>query len=213
MNGLDGFNQTMNGKRGDINGIVVGVVKSNTLDALGRVEVRLPGLSDAEIGHPARIATLMAGNGRGTFFLPEKDDEVLVAFESGNINRPYVLGTVWNGKDKPPETNPDGENNLRFIRSRSGHLVRLDDTGGAEKIEIIDKSGGNSITLDTARNTITIKAAKDIVIEAAQGTIKLNARNVEIASSAATGVQAKGGLTLDGSPGDTAITGTTVNIN
>jgi uncharacterized protein involved in type VI secretion and phage assembly len=213
MNGFDGFNQSMNGKRGGINGVVVGIVKSNTLDAQGRVEVRLPGLSDAQIGHPARIATLMAGNGHGTFFLPEVNDEVLVAFEFGNINRPYVLGTVWNGKDKPPESNLDGKNNLRFIRSRSGHLVRLNDTGGAEKIEIIDKSGGNSITLDTARNTITIKAAKDIIIEAPQGTIKLDAKNVEIVSSAATGILAKGGLTLDGSPGDTTITGTTVNIN
>ena len=67
--------------------------------------------------------------------------------------------------------------------------------------------------IDTARNTITIKAAQDIIIEAAQGTIKLDAQNVEIVSSAATGVQAKGGLTLDGSPGNTTIKGTTVNIN
>ena len=213
MNGLDGLNQSMNGERGHIYGVVVGIVKSNTLDALGRVEVKLPGLSDTEIGHPARLVTLMAGNEYGTFFLPQVKDEVLVAFEGGDITRPYVLGALWNGKDKSPDTNANSQNNLRFIKSRSGHLVRLDDTGGAEKIEIIDKSGGNSITLDTARNTITIKAAQDIIIEAAQGTIRLDAKNVEIVSWAATGVLAKGGLSLDGSPGDTTITGTIVNIN
>ena len=109
-------------------GVVVGIVKSNTLDAMGRVEVRFPGSSDAEIGHPARLATLMAGNGHGTFFLPQVNDEVLVAFECGDITRPYVLGALWNGKDKPPDTNANSQNNLRFIKSRSGHLVRLDDT-------------------------------------------------------------------------------------
>ena len=129
------------------------------------------------------------------------------------ITRPYVLGALWNGKDKPPDTNADGRIICGSFKSRSGHLVRLDDTDGAEKIEIIDKSGDNSITIDTARNTITIKAAQDIIIEAAQGTIKLDAQNVEIVSSAATKVQAKGGLTLDGSPGNTTIKGTTVNIN
>jgi uncharacterized protein involved in type VI secretion and phage assembly len=194
-------------------GVVVGIVTSNTLDAMGRLEVRFPGSSDAEIGHLARLATLMAGNGHGTFFLPQVNDEVLVAFEYGDITRPYVIGALWNGKDKPPDTNANSQNNLRFIKSRSGHLVRLDDTDGAEKIEIIDQSGGNSITIDTASNSITITAAQDITIAAAQGTIKLDAQNVEIVSSAATKVQAQGGLTLDGSPGNTTIKGTTVNIN
>jgi uncharacterized protein involved in type VI secretion and phage assembly len=215
VNGLDGFNQSMSGAvEGErIYGVVVGIVTSNTLDAMGRLEVRFPGSSDTDIGHLARLATLMAGNGYGTFFLPQVNDEVLVAFECGDITRPYVIGALWNGQDKPPDTNANSQNNLRFIKSRSGHLVRLDDTDGAEKIEIIDKSGGNSITIDTARNTITIKAAQDILITAAQGTIKLDAQNVEIVSSAATGVQARGGLTLDGSPGDTTIKGAMVNIN
>jgi uncharacterized protein involved in type VI secretion and phage assembly len=195
-------------------GVVVGLVTDNKdPEGLGRVKVKFPSSSDDEIGYWARVAVLMAGAQRGTFFLPEVDDEVLVAFERGDVMRPYIIGALWNGKDKPPDTNSDGKNNLRFIKSRSGHLVRLDDTDGSEKIEIIDKSGSNSITIDTANNAITIKSAKDVSIEAPQGTIKLSAKSVNISSTADTKIQAQGGATLDGSPGTTTIKGTTVNIN
>jgi uncharacterized protein involved in type VI secretion and phage assembly len=155
----------------------------------------------------------MAGSDRGTFFLPEEQDEVLVAFEQGDISRPYIIGALWNGKDKPPNTNADGKNNLRFIKSRSGHLIRFDDTKDKEKIEIIDKSGKNSIAIDTANNAIAIKSAKDISIEAPQGTIKLSAQKIEISSTAETEIKAKGGLNLDGKPGNTNIEGATINLN
>jgi uncharacterized protein involved in type VI secretion and phage assembly len=195
-------------------GVVIAIVIDNhDPQELGRVKVKYPVSSDDEIGHWARVAVLMAGAQRGTFFLPEVNDEVLVAFEQGDIMRPYVIGALWNGKDTPPDTNADGKNNLRFIKSRSGHLIRLDDTDGSEKIEIIDKSGKNSIAIDTASNTITIKSDKDINIEASQGTIKLNAQKIEISSSAETKIQAQGGATLDGSPATTIIKGSTVNIN
>jgi uncharacterized protein involved in type VI secretion and phage assembly len=194
-------------------GVAVGLVTDNKdPDGLGRVRITFPTRSDDEIGHWARIAVLMAGAGRGTFFLPEVGDEVLVAFEGGNIKRPYVLGGLWNGKDKPPEVNADGKNNLRVVKSRSGHLIRLDDTAGAEKIEIVDKSGGNSITVDTAGNTITITSAADVTIEAPQGTLKLSAKTIEISSSANAEVKATGNLTLQAS-GNTTVKGTMVNIN
>jgi len=57
----------------------------------------------------------MAGKDRGIFFLPEVDDEVLVAFENGDINQPYVIGSLWNGVDVPPETNSDGKNDVKLI--------------------------------------------------------------------------------------------------
>jgi phage baseplate assembly protein V len=200
-----------NGRR--IYGVAVGLVIDNKdPQSLGRVRLKLPALSDDEIGHWARIAVLMAGADRGTVFLPEVGDEVLVAFEHGDIARPYVLGGLWNGQDKPPETNADGKNNLRLVKSRSGHLIRLDDSDGAEKIEIIDKSGGNSITIDTANNAITITSAADVTIDAPQGTLKLSAQTIEISSSANTEVKAQGNLTLEAS-GNTTIKGAMVNIN
>ena len=197
-----------------INGVVIGVVIDNKdPDGLGRVKVVLPGLADDEIGHWARISTLMAGAERGSFFLPEIDDEVVLAFENGNIKRPYRLGALWNGSDLPPADNADGQNNLRFIKSRSGHLIQLDDTSGTEKIEIIDSSGNNMLTIDSASNTITISSSKDINIEAPQGKIVLNAQSVEVTSSADTKLKAQGGLELDGSPGNTDVKGSLINLN
>jgi len=197
-----------------INGIVIGIVTDNMdPDGLGKVKVILPGLAEDETGHWARVSTLMAGAERGSFFLPEIDDEVVIAFENGDIRRPYILGALWNGSDLPPADNSDGENNLRFIKSRSGHLIQLDDTDGAEKIEIIDKSGSNMLTIDTASNTITLSSSKDINIEALQGKIVLNAKSVEVTSSADTKLKAQGGLELDGSPGNTDIKGSLINLN
>lgn len=207
------LNQSAGTESGRIYGVVVGVVADNLdPEGLGRVKVRFPGLSGDEIGHWARIATLMAGSETGTFFLPEVGGEVLVAFEHGSTERPYVIGMLWNGVSKPPDKNSDGKNNLRFIKSRSGHLIRLDDTDGSEKIEIIDKSGSNTITIDAAGDTITIKSAKDISIEANQGTIKLSGQNIEISSTAETKVQANAGLSLESS-GNTNIKGSMVNLN
>ena len=146
------------------------------------------------------------------FFLPEPNDEVLVAFEQGDITRPYIVGALWNGEDKPPESNTDGQNNVRMIKSRSGHSVRFDDSAGAEKIEIIDKSGENSVTIDTLSNSISIKSAQDVVIEAPQGKISLRARNIEVKSTAETNVDAQ--TTVDLKAGATmTIKGQRVNIN
>lgn len=189
--------------------LVIGLVLDNEdPDGLGRVRIKLPGLSADESGYWARVAAPMAGDGRGTFFLPEKKDEVLVAFEQGDITRPYILGALWNTEDKPPATNP----NVRLIKSRKGHSVRFDDTDGAEKIEIIDKSGENSVTLDTESSTISIKSSQDVVIEAPQGKISLHAKNVEVKSTADTNVEAQTTLNLKAGATMT-IKGQRVNIN
>ena len=211
MNGSD-FASAFAEATDRIYGVVVGIVKSNKLDAQGQIEIRLPRLTAAEIGHAARVATLMAGDQRGTLFLPEEGDEVLVVFESGDISKPYVIGALWNGKDKPPETNSDGKNNLRLIKSRSGNQVRLDDTSGAEKIEIIDNTGKNKITIDTAANTITLESEKDVVLKAPKGKITLEAQSVEIQSQAETAVHAKTTLNVE-ADATLTVKGQTVNIN
>jgi uncharacterized protein involved in type VI secretion and phage assembly len=188
-----------------IAGVVIGVVSKNKdEDGLGRVKVTFPWLSDSEESTWARVACFMAGEKRGALFLPEVGDEVLVAFEQGDRNRPYVIGALWNGKDKPPKTNDDGKNNIRLIQSRSGHQIILDDTDGSEKIEIKDKTEKNAIVWDTASNTITISTDKDIALQAPQGKISLDAQEVSIKSSANTTIEASGTMTVKGS---------TVNIN
>lgn len=194
-------------------GVTIGIVTNNQdPDKLGRVKVRFPWLSDQDESHWARVLSPMAGKERGLFFLPEVDDEVLVAFEHGMAEFPYVLGALWNGKDKPPETNEDGKNNFRFIKSRSGHIIRLDDTDGAEKIEIIDKSGKNTVVLNTKENTITISADADITIQSSNGKLILSGNGVEITSKAALKLEASQNMDIKAGPQMT-IKGQMVQIN
>jgi uncharacterized protein involved in type VI secretion and phage assembly len=195
-------------------GVVIGIVTSNNdPEKLGRVKVKFPWRGGEDESFWARIVSLMAGNERGIVFYPEVGDEVLVAFEQGDINHPYILGALWNGKDKPPETNSDGKNNIRIIRSRSGHeiifnddnttmkekievhtkkghKVVLDDSAGAEKIEVVDKSGNNKITIDSMQNSINIESTMQL---------KIKSQMIEIESGGMLTIKASGVLTLQGS--------------
>jgi len=197
-----------------IHGVVLGIVTNNQdPDGLGRVKCRFPWLGDIE-SNWAWVATPMAGASRGFYCLPEVEDTVLVAFEQGDTDYPYILGALWNGQDPPPETNEDGQNNRRVLKSRSGHVIRLDDTDGAEQIEIIDRSGKNQVTLNTATNTITINAETDIVIEAKNGKLKLSGNGVEITSQADVDITAGEGKILNLKGGSQAnLQASVVNIN
>jgi uncharacterized protein involved in type VI secretion and phage assembly len=197
-------------------GVMVGVVTNNQdPDGLGRVKVRFPWLSEEHESTWARVAAPMAGNDRGFYTLPEVDDEVLVAFEHGRVELPYVLGALWNGKDKPPADNGDGANNIRVFKSRSGHVIRLDDTDGAEKIEIADAEGKQSLVFDTAANTITLTAEKDVVIESKDGMVKLTGKKgVEITAPDGKGkLEANSGLEIKSPSGNVDVKGTTINLN
>lgn len=207
------MSEELRASSGRINGVVVGVVTNNQdPDGMGRVKVKFPWLSDQDESHWARVAAPMAGKERGFYFLPEVEDEVLVAFEHGDARFPYVLGALWNGKEAPPAKNDDGKNNIRVIKSRSGHIIRLTDEDGKEKIEIIDKSEKNSIVLDTAKNTMTITSEKDIVFSASKGTIKLDGQKIEIKSSADTKIESGAGMDVKASA-TMNIKGSAVNIN
>lgn len=196
-----------------IYGIVVGVVTNNKdPEKLGRVKVKFPWLSDQDESHWARVATPMAGKERGLYFLPEVDDEVLVAFDHGIVEMPYVIGALWNGKDKPPEANDDGKNDIRSIKSRSGHIIRLNDKQGEERIEIIDRTGKNKITISSRDDTISIEADADITIKSNKGKLVLQGNGVEIKSQAAVKVEATGNMDLK-SNAQMNIKGTLVNIN
>jgi uncharacterized protein involved in type VI secretion and phage assembly len=204
--------EEMRGKR--IEGIVLGIVTNNhDPEKVGRVKIKFPWLTDSDESYWARVATVMAGRDRGTFFLPEVGDEVLVAFDHGDINHPYVLGSLWNGEDTPPETNADGKNNIRTIKSRSGHeiifddndeekkekieirtkaghTIVLDDSAGAEKIEIKDKDN-NKITIDSVQNSINIESAMQL---------NIRANVVEIEGTTSLTLKSNAALTIQGLP-------------
>ena len=202
-------------KRSDsrIYGVVVGIVTNNKdTEKLGRVKVKIPRLSGEDESNWARVISFMAGKERGAFFLPEVDDEVLVAFEYGDINMPYVIGSLWNGKDVPPENNSDGKNNIRVIRSRSGHVITLDDSDGSEQIKIMDKTQKNMIIIDAKNNKISIKSDKDIELSAPNGKVIIEAMNIETKSTASTKIEATSGVDVKAS-GNLNIKGAMVNIN
>lgn len=176
------------------------VTDINDPDGQGRVRIQLPWSPDtgnASYEAWARIATLMAGNNRGTWLIPDIDDEVLVMFESGDPRRPYVIGGLWNGVDAPPETmDSAGENNLKTIKSRNGVTITLDDSNGQERLQMetpggqrvtlkdgpgsieVEDSNGNSVKLETAGITVNASAKVTInasLIELSAGTVTVNA--------------------------------------
>ncbi len=191
-----------------IYGVAVGIVRDiKDPDHLGRVKVDFPSLGedseavavgseDRAHSYWARIATLMAGSRRGTFFVPEVDDEVLLAFEHGDVNRPFVVGALWNSEDPPPQTiDAKGKNHRRSIHSRSGHVITLDDNaeeqkakvtvksqgghqltldddGGEGKVELLT-AAGHQVTLDDAGGTVTVadKAGNRLVLDANAGSL------------------------------------------
>lgn len=196
-----------------IYGVVVGIVTNNKdTEKLGRVKIKIPRLSGEDESNWARVISFMAGKERGAFFLPEIDDEVLVAFEYGDINMPYVIGSLWNGKDVPPENNSDGKNNIRMIRSRSGHVITLDDSDGLEQIKIMDKTQKNMIIIDAKNNTISITSDKDIELSAPNGKVTIEAMDIETKSTASTKIEATSGVDVKAS-GNLNIKGAMVNIN
>jgi uncharacterized protein involved in type VI secretion and phage assembly len=155
----------------------------------------------------------MAGKQTGLFILPEVDDQVLVAFEHGDPAYPYVIGSLWNGSQQPPAKNDDGKNNVRMLKSRSGHVVRLNDKDGEETIEIIDKSAKNSVVISTKDNSIAIKADADIKITSTNGKVVIDAKGgLELKSNASIKVEANANLELKGNA-QTIVKGSTVNIN
>lgn len=166
-------------------------------DGQGRVKVTLPWAPDTGAANYetwARVATLMGGNNRGTWFIPDTDDEVLLAFEGGDPSRPYVIGGLWNGRDKSPESmDGAGRNFKKVIRSRNGVKITLDDQDGQEKL-ILETPGGQKATLkdgpgsieiiDSNGNSIKLEPSGVSITAAAKMT--LTANMVEIAASMVT---------------------------
>lgn len=141
-------------RAGSLDGVVRAVVAAKRdPKGIGRVKVSFP---DADQGVWARVATPLAGNGRGVHFLREVGDEVLVAFGGGDPRSPYVLGALWGGSTSTPE-----------------------------RIEIAGPTGGGSIVIESAGRSIVIEADGDVTIRSAGGTLRLEGVRVEIEAAAA----------------------------
>jgi uncharacterized protein involved in type VI secretion and phage assembly len=196
-----------------VNGVVTATVTDNhDPEKIGRVRLRFPWLGDGTETWWARLSAPAAGGKRGAWFLPEVGDEVLVAFEHGDPRFPYVLGALWNKNDAPPEDLDAGGADRRSITSRSGHVVRLDDKDGEEKIEIVDKTGDNRIVITSKDNGLEISAQGDISIKSSSGKVSIEGADIEIKATQSAKLTAGAGLDLEAS-GKATLKGSTVAIN
>jgi uncharacterized protein involved in type VI secretion and phage assembly len=162
-------------------GVEVAIVTNvKDTDKLGRVKVCFPRLPGKPESDWVRVVQPAAGAGRGFYWIPEVNDEVLVAFERGVAHRPYVVGALWNGKDKPMKTAYTDENTTRMIQTKSGHQIILDDKKDAEKIIIADKSGKRTLTFDVKNKKFLIEAKEGDVEIHAEKKIILECEDLEI---------------------------------
>lgn len=175
-------------------------------DGIGRIKVTLPWSPDASGARYeawARLATLFAGKDRGSWFIPEVGDEVLVLFEGGDVRRPFIVGGLWNGSDSPP-TSADRQNVKKIIKSRNGVTITIEDQDGQEKLRLetpggcsvtlkdgpgsieVQDSNGNSVKLETAG--ITVTASAKVSISASQVEVSAGMVSVSAGMSRFSGV-------------------------
>ncbi|MEX1030870.1 MAG: phage baseplate assembly protein V [Paenibacillaceae bacterium] len=221
-----------------IQGVLVGIVSNNKdPDKQGRVTLKFP-LHEKEIESDwAPIATMMAGKDRGTLFIPEVGDQVLVAFLMGDISKPFVIGALWNSVDTALVG--DDKNNIRKIKSRSGHELIFDDKDGDEKIiiktkkghiiqitdkndtiKIADSTGNNMLQLEGgSKNKVTLKSNTSELLLDGKGDITIKSAKSLKLESAQISITAKGQLSIKGamvdikSDGMLNIKGSMVKIN
>jgi len=202
-----------------VQGVAVGLVTNiSDPDKLGRVKVKFLVRETEQESDWIRIASPMAGAGRGIFFLPEVNDEVLLAFHNGNVEEPFIIGALWNGKDKPPEAVPHakGKVTIRKIKSRAGNEIIFSDEenkerlelrspqgkklildDGAKKIQLQDDNAKNSLVIDKQANTIKIESGSKV-------TIKVNSCTVE--------VDGTGGVTISAPSGNLKLKANKIDI-
>ncbi len=162
-------------------GVVEALVVENEGDDEGQVKLKFPWFDDTTVTDWVRVSQLYAGGGYGSVFVPEKGDEVLVAFVHGDMRYPIVLGGLYNGEDKPPTARTEGRDQ-KIIRTRHGHEVLLDDTQSKAAVRITS-AAGHVVELDDQGKAIRITAAEGgSVTVTAQGEITLKAPKLTVDS-------------------------------
>jgi uncharacterized protein involved in type VI secretion and phage assembly len=204
-----------------IEGITTGVVKENweaKHPGMVRVEVFL-GEEGKTLTDWIRVVGPYAGNGYGAYWLPEVGDEVAIAFNMGDVNRPYVIGSLWNNKDKIPDKTATEKNHVKRIRTKGGHEIVFEEEKDKERIEIHtprnlkmtledekqlisiqDEAGEHILQIDSKNKTITIKAKERIKLDAGgKAVLELDGKGDKAKLSAGSvEIEAKQSLKLKG---------------
>jgi phage protein D/phage baseplate assembly protein gpV len=188
----------------DAAGPVIAIVTNNSdPEDRGRVKVRFPWLSDEVESAWARVAGIGAGAERGVYWLPEVNDEVLVVFEQGDVNRPCVIAGLWNGQDKPPlpssQALANGEVRQRIFKTRAGHTLTF--TDGSGQGVVLETSGGHRLTLADEQKKVVLETAGGLTLtmDDTQNQISLESPgNLAIKSNANLTIEAGAQLELKG---------------
>ncbi|MFC6334427.1 phage baseplate assembly protein V [Paenibacillus septentrionalis] len=222
-----------------MNGVYSGIVTDNKdPDSNGRVKVKIPVIDDQKEFDWMRIVAFMGGKDRGALFIPEVGDEVLIAFMMGDITAPIVIGSLWNKEEPPPAGNND-KNDIRKIKTRSGHEITFDDNDQAGKITVKTKKGhqlefadkeqrielrtANSnhkvmldeqkgqVTIQSSQATLTMNQKGEIEIKAPK-SIKLSGGQIQIEASSTLEMKANANVNISAS-GMLQLKGSIIKLN
>ncbi|MEX2447027.1 MAG: VgrG-related protein [Dehalococcoidia bacterium] len=204
--------EAQGGNAGGWGGFFAGVVTNvNDPETLGRVKVKIATLGDEVESGWARVVSPGAGKDRGFELLPEVQDEVLVGFEFGDMQRPFVIGGLWNSKDGLPDAAAiaDGKVKQRVWKSRLGHKIEMVDDDGKPALNITHSGGTTKIELTkdngvavTSDKPVTVKG-KDVTLEAT-GNLTFKGQKISLKGS--------GGVQIDGGP-DVTVKGSQIKLN
>jgi uncharacterized protein involved in type VI secretion and phage assembly len=160
-------------------------------DAIGRIEVKFPWLGDDgdEVRAWATLLSPYADDDQGLEVLPEVDTQVVVAFEAGDLRRPYIIGSCWNGREALPEA-ATAANNKRLIKTRSGSLLEFDDTDGAAQVTLSMRSGHKLVMSDSSQDVKLTHANGCVITFTASGQINMQANSTVEITAAAVNVHA-----------------------
>lgn len=183
-------------------GLYCGVVTDNEdPESRGRVKLQLPWIADDFETQWAAVAQIYAGDGFGAYWIPELEDQVLVAFLAGELRRPIVVGSLYS-EGETPHAARGGGSDPKYFRTKGGHMLMMED-GSGRKIQLVDCTGKNKVLIDSEAGSVTVEAQGDVVVK----------------GGANISVEATGNLTLKGAAikieasGAVTVSGATINLN
>lgn len=196
-----------------ISGIVTGIVKEI-------YDEKFPGMIKVEffmadgsvnVSDWIRVIVPYGGKDKGMYFMPDIGDEVAITFEHGNIEKPYVIGCLWNQKDKLPSDTVNKDNEIKKIKTKGGHEITFDDTENKSKINILTPKK-SQILIDDEKSSITIKAKGDD----GENIIEINSKNGEINIDAKKKIKLNAGsasISIDGNGKKIDIKADNINLD